>query len=58
MDFFKEIPDHRIDRKKLHSVEEILLVTFCGVIAGCESWDDIELFGQTKLTSLRRYYHH
>lgn len=21
IDFFKEIPDHRIDRKKLHSVE-------------------------------------
>jgi len=24
IDFFKEIPDHRIERKKLHSVEEIL----------------------------------
>jgi hypothetical protein len=28
IDFFKEIPDHRKDRCKLHSVEEILLVTF------------------------------
>ena len=55
IDFFKEIPDHRLDRKKLHRVEEILLVTFCGMLAGCDSWDDLELFGQTKLDYLRRY---
>jgi len=55
MDFFGEIRDHRIDRKKLHTVEEILLVTFCGMIAGCDSWDDLELFGKTKLDYLRRY---
>jgi len=24
-DFFKEVPDHRIERRKLHSVSEILL---------------------------------
>ena len=53
--FFKEVPDHRVDRRKLHPVEEILLVTFCGTIAGCDSWDDIELFGQTKLETLQRY---
>lgn len=56
LDFFNEVPDHRIDRRKLHSVGEILLVTFCGVIAGCDSWDDIELFGNTKLSYLRKYF--
>lgn len=55
IDFFKEVPDHRLDRRKLHAVEEILLVTFCGTIAGCDSWDDLELFGQTKLDTLRNY---
>lgn len=55
IDFFKQIPDHRIERRKLHSVEEILLVAFCGVIAGCEGWDDLELFGKTKLDYLRQY---
>lgn len=55
IDFFKQVPDHRIERRKLHSVEEILLVTFCGVIAGCDSWEDIELFGKIKLNCLRRY---
>lgn len=55
IDFFKAIPDHRLDRRKLHSVEEILLVTFCGMIAGCDSWNDWELFGKTKLDYFRRY---
>ena len=55
VDFFKKIPDHRVERRKLHTVEEILLVTFCGVIAGCDSWDDLELFGKTKLEYLRQY---
>jgi len=56
LDFFSNIPDHRIARKRLYSVEEIMLVTFCGVIAGCEGWDDIELFGETKLDFLRKFY--
>jgi len=56
IDFFKEIPDHRVERCKLHSVEEILLVTFCGMIAGCDSWNDLELFGKTKLKYLKKYY--
>ncbi len=55
IDFFKTIPDHRLDRKKLHPVEEIFLVTFCAVICGCDSWEDIELFGKTKLDYLRTY---
>lgn len=55
LDFFRQIPDHRIERRKAHQVEEILLVTFCGVITGCEGWDDIELYGKTKLDFLRKY---
>ena len=55
IDFFRTVPDHRLNRKKLHSVEEIFLVTFCAVAGGCDSWEDIELFGKTKLDYLRGY---
>lgn len=55
IDFFQTIPDHRLNRKKLHLVEEIFLVTFCAVSAGCDGWDDIELFGKTKLAYLRTF---
>jgi predicted transposase YbfD/YdcC len=56
IDFFKDIPDHRVNRHKLHSVEEIMLVAFCGMIAGCDSWNDLELFGKTKIDYLRKYF--
>lgn len=56
IDFFSTIPDHRINRKKLYSVEEIMLVAFCGTIAGCNTWDDLELFGEIKLDYLRKYF--
>ncbi len=55
IDFFKKVPDHRLDRKKLYPVEEILLLAFCGMIAGCDSWNDLELFGETKIDYLRGY---
>ena len=38
IDFFKDIPDHRLYSCKLHRVEEILLLTFCGIIADCSFW--------------------
>ena len=56
LDFFKTIPDHRISRHKRHEVEEILLVTFCGIITGCEGWNDIELYGKTKNNFLKKYF--
>ncbi len=55
IDLFRTIPDHRIERTNLYPVEELLLVTFCGVIAGCDGWDDLELFGETKLDYFQRY---
>ena len=54
-DTFEALDDPRIDRTKWYSVAEILLVTICGVAAGCEGWDDIELFAKQRLAFLRRY---
>jgi hypothetical protein len=42
---FGQLDDPRIERKKLHPMPEILLLTLCAIICGAESWDDIELFG-------------
>lgn len=55
IDFFRTLPDHRINRKKLYPIEELLLIAFCGVMAGCDGWDDFEVFGETKLEQLRQY---
>jgi predicted transposase YbfD/YdcC len=55
LDFFASVPDHRINRKKLYSVGEILLLTFCGLVSGCNSWEDLEFFGVLRLEFLRKY---
>jgi len=56
LDFVKDIKDHRINRKKLHSVAEIIFLAFCGCLSNCNSWEDIELFGKGKLEFLRRFF--
>ena len=53
LDIFGQLNDPRIDRRKLHPMPEILLLTLCAVICGAESWDDIEMFGKSKLYSRR-----
>jgi predicted transposase YbfD/YdcC len=55
LDHFKGLEDPRIERCKLHPMEEILLLVLCGVIAGCDGWEDIEDFGKAKLDFLRQY---
>ncbi|MFQ5559629.1 MAG: transposase family protein [Nitrospinota bacterium] len=40
---------------RLYPIDEILLTALCGVICGTDGWEDIELFGKAKLSSLRGY---
>jgi predicted transposase YbfD/YdcC len=55
-DFIKDIKDHRLDRKKLYSVVELIFLAFCGFLSNCDSWEDIELFGNHNIEFLRRFY--
>lgn len=55
LDFFQDLPDPRINRKKLYSVDEILLLTLAAVVCAAEDWEDIELYGKQKLDYLRRF---
>jgi predicted transposase YbfD/YdcC len=45
---FACLPDPRIKRNKKHLLSDIVILTILGVICGAESWDSIELFGNTK----------
>lgn len=49
------VEDPRINRKKLHLLEDILLLTVMAVICGCEGWEEIELFGKTRLAFLEQH---
>lgn len=45
---FKCLKDPRIDRKKLHSLHDIISLVVIGIICGADSWDAIEEFGKAK----------
>jgi len=42
---FSIMPDPRVDRTKLHNLEDILAITICAVICNCDTWNEIEDFG-------------
>src|SRR5947208_8164546 len=53
-DIFSQIPDPRIDRRKLHLLEDILLLTLLAVLCGAESYESIEVFGKSKKDFLKQ----
>ena len=55
LDFFEDLDDPRIERKKLYPINEILLLTLAAVICGSEGWLDIEAFGRGKLDYLKQF---
>jgi len=52
---FAAVPDPRIDRTKRHQLVDILTIAICAVLCGADSWVEVELFGQAKLTWLRTF---
>ena len=43
-----KIKDPRIERKKLHSLKDILVIAVCATICGADNWEDIAEFGSSK----------
>lgn len=52
---FSEIEDPRVERSKRHLLIDIITVTLCAVIAGAETWEDIELYGQCKYQWFKKF---
>ncbi len=44
--FIEEIPDPRLDRSKLHSLEDIILLTLMATLAGADNWVHIQTWGE------------
>jgi len=42
------IRDPRLERKKLHQVGDILFISVCASLCGCDTWEDIHLFATTR----------
>jgi predicted transposase YbfD/YdcC len=52
---FADLTDPRIDRSRLHESLDSVAIAICAVVAGAESWDDIEDFGHAKLDWLKGF---
>jgi predicted transposase YbfD/YdcC len=53
--YFADLTDPRIDRSRLHELLDIVTIAICAVIAGADSWDDIEDFGMVKYDWLKTF---
>ena len=49
------VEDPRCSGKVEHRLVEVLVIAVCAVIACAESWDDIALYGRSKLAWLRTF---
>ena len=47
-EYFEQISDPRQAKKVAHNLLEIVVMTICAVISGCEYWDDIVDFCEVK----------
>jgi len=55
LEHFSSLADPRVERNKLHSLSSILFITLCGVLSGCNDWDEIEEYGLEKQSWLEKY---
>jgi predicted transposase YbfD/YdcC len=55
IDSFSALGDPRQINKATYPLEEILLLVLCAVVSGADDWVAIALYGEQKLTFLRRF---
>ena len=52
---FCELEDPRMDRSKLHQLQDIIVIAICAVICGADGWVGIEEFGKAKIEWLSSF---
>ena len=55
LNHFKDLPDPRQPGKVIYPLAEVLLLCLLAVLGGAETFVDIALFGEKKLSLLRRF---
>jgi predicted transposase YbfD/YdcC len=48
LEYFKDLPDPRIERTRHHQLADIIGIAICAVLAGAEGFVDIERYGRAK----------
>lgn len=47
-EFFADLPDPRVERTRVHPLDEVLVVSVLAVLAGADGWDDIVEWGEAR----------
>lgn len=53
--YFSDLPDPRVDRTRKHRLADILVIALAATVAGADSWEDVETFGEAKADWLRGF---
>jgi predicted transposase YbfD/YdcC len=53
--FFRRLKDPRSTRRRRHLLLDIIAIALCGVIAGCDDWQQIETFGKHRRVWLKQF---
>ena len=48
LDYFTDVTAPRVERTKLHKLEDILAIAICATICGVQGWYEMAFFGQCK----------
>ena len=49
IEHFEGIEEPRVNRMKLHLLINIIMIALCAMIAGCDTCDELEIFGNSHL---------
>ena len=53
--YFRKLKDPRINRRKKHLLIDIITITICAVICGCNDWQQIETFARCRHDWLKKF---
>lgn len=55
VDYFQDLPDPGLSRRKEHDVTEMIVIAIAAVISGADDWNAIEGFGHLKQDWLKTF---
>lgn len=55
LEHFRQMPDHRVERSKIHSLEVILFIALCSTLTGGQSFYDMEDFADAREDWLKEH---
>jgi predicted transposase YbfD/YdcC len=54
-EYFRKLKDPRRAHRRLHLLQDIIVIALCAVIAGAQDWQEIETFGRKRRAWLQRF---